>query len=373
MKGGVGAFTREVARAMADDGHEVWVFTRSECRGTDEAGIHVTADVNGKWSLKDNEAVSKWATTNQLDVVNIQFQTAAYDLRWPIHALPRKLSKDVPVVVTFHDLRVPYLFPKAGPLREKAVRKLAQDSTGVIATDRADEYVLRESWKLQQVTWIPIGSNVTTEPPSGYDRDLWRRNLGVGPEALLLSYFGFLNKSKGGLVLIEALSELVRRGIPVQLIMIGDRAGSSDPTNYGYAHKVDSLIENLGLTDIVHWSGFVSDEEVSANFYASDMTVLPYLDGVSLRRGTLMAALAHGQAIVTTDAQTNAPELDGVVYCVPADDVTALADGIEKVWSDESLRNQLGEASKKANDVNFTWDAIARSTIRYFEMLIQGD
>jgi hypothetical protein len=38
MQGGVGAFTREVARAMAGAGHGVHVFTRAECKDSGEPG-----------------------------------------------------------------------------------------------------------------------------------------------------------------------------------------------------------------------------------------------------------------------------------------------------------------------------------------------
>ena len=45
--------------------------------------------------------------------MNIQYQTAAYGMSPFIHFLPDAL-RPIPVVTTFHDLRFPYLFPKAG-------------------------------------------------------------------------------------------------------------------------------------------------------------------------------------------------------------------------------------------------------------------
>ena len=44
----------------------------------------------------------------------------------------------VPIVSTFHDLLVPYLFPKAGPLRWKVVEYLARRSDAVIVTNEED-------------------------------------------------------------------------------------------------------------------------------------------------------------------------------------------------------------------------------------------
>jgi glycosyltransferase involved in cell wall biosynthesis len=372
MQGGVGAFTREVARAMAGAGHGVHVFTRAECKDSGEPGITVEGEIEGRWGWRTLGEITRWieriqASDGKLDAINVQFQTAAYDMHPAIHWLPARI-KAVPVVVTFHDLRVPYLFPKAGQLREAAVKKIARDADAVIATDRADEATLRERWAIPEVCWIPIGSNVTAALPDGFDRGQQRAEIGVGPDELLISYFGFLNESKGGIVLVESLARLAEQGVPAHLVMIGGRAGSSDPTNLRYGERFDALVSEHSLEDRVHWTGFVSDEEVSAHFYASDLTALPYLDGVSLRRGTLMAALAHGRAIVTTHPQTRAPELEGVVETTAPNDPDSLAESILAVWRDPDLRRILEQAAVQAAQ-HFTWARIAERTIQFFESI----
>lgn len=370
LQGGVGAFTREVARAMVASGHTVYIFTRAEAQGADEDGIAVAARITGCWGWRTLSAIRDWAHTNRLEIINIQFQTAAYNMHPAIHWLPRHM-RGVPVVVTFHDLRVPYLFPKAGPLRRWIVRRLAADATGVIATDRADEATLRHEWHIPRVCWVPIGSNVAASLPPGYDRSAWRASLGAAPDDLLISYFGFLNESKGGLVLVEALAHLVEQGIPARLVMIGGRAGASDPTNWAYGERVDALIAQRRLAERVHWTGFVDDQTVSACFYASDLTALPYLDGVSLRRGTLMAALAHGRAIVTTTPQTYAPELEGVVEVVPPGDAEALAEAILRLWRDADRRRALEAAALQASR-HFSWEGIAQRTLDFYATLLEG-
>jgi glycosyltransferase involved in cell wall biosynthesis len=300
-------------------------------------------------------------------VINIQFQTAAFDMHPAIHWLPRYV-RSAPSVVTFHDLRAPYLFPKAGAVREQLVRKLARDADGVIATDRTDARKLAEEWTISNVEWIPIGSNISTNLPDGYDRNPWRSSMHVSEDDLLVGYFGFLNESKGALVLIEALAKLLADGVPAHLVMIGGRAGSSDPTNLEYGRKVDEAINARGLVDHVRWTGFVQDAEVSAHFLASDIIALPYLDGVSLRRGTLMAGLAHGRAIVTTTPETEAPELDGALLSVAPHDPRALAEAIAALWRNPDQRAVL-EAASLQTSKHFTWDSIAQRTIDYFDCI----
>ena len=189
--------------------------------------------------------------------------------------------------------------------------------------------------------------------------------LGVGADNLLIGYFGFLNKSKGGLVLLDALKQLVEQGTPTHLLMIGGRQGASDPTNADYAAQVDAFIRRHDLTHRVHWTGFIDNPEVSACFNDCDLIALPYADGASLRRSTLMTALAHGRAIVTTQAQESTPELAGAIELIPPDDAKALAGALLQLWKQPARRQALEQAAGVAAQ-QFGWEQIARHTIDFF-------
>lgn len=365
MQGGIGDVTRELARTMAEQGHSVYVFTREQATGVAEPGIDVSAVVSRQWGWKTNSLIRTWATEKQLDVIDVQFQTAAYNMHPSIHWLPGNTGA-VPAVVTFHDLRVPYLFPKAGPVREWVVRRLARRADGVITTNHEDEQRLSREWHIGHVRRIPIGNSIATDIPPGYDREARRAALGVGPGDLLIGYFGFLNHSKGGLILLDALRQLVDQGISAHLIMIGGREGASDPTNAGYAAQVDATIRQKNLEAVIHWTGFLDHAQVSACFNDSDLIVLPYLDGASLRRSTLMAALANGRPIITTAPQVSIPELEGAIETIIAGDPGALAASILRLWQDPVRREALGQAAAIASE-QFEWDAIARQTIAFFK------
>lgn len=372
MEGGVGAFTRELGRQLCASGHEVRVFTRQQVSPDPDSAVAVDAAVAGTWGWSTLDAMARWAAYHRLDILNTQFQTAAFDMHPAIHWLPSHV-KSAPVVVTFHDLREPYLFPKAHFVgaRQWIVRRLARTADGVISTDRSDERRLRLDWQIDPVEWIPIGSNVRASLPPGFDREVFRREFAIGANDLLISYFGFLNESKGGLVLIDALAHLHEMGIPAHLVMIGGRAGASDATNRAYGQRVDNLIAAHGLESFVHWTGFVDDAAVSASFAASDLTALPYLDGVSLRRGTLMAALVHGQVIVSTEPAYPIPELEGALVTVASGDAAALAREIHDLWKDPPRRQQLQQAALNTARL-FRWDAIAARTLDFYQTLLEA-
>ncbi|MEL7674901.1 MAG: glycosyltransferase family 4 protein [Chloroflexota bacterium] len=370
MQGGVGAFTQELSRALAAQGHEIFIFTDYRATPLQSNGtIKVTADAHS-WRWSTLGRIRHWAAAHQLDVVNIQYQAAAYNMSAFVHVLPMRLD-GVAVATTFHDLLVPYLFPKAGPLRYQAVLTLARSSDGVIVTNPVDEERLASSSTAQQLQHIPIGSNIAPAPPGGYNRDLWRASNGFQPSDIVVGYFGFLNASKGIDTLLQGIKIARGNGLPVKLLMIGGRTGTSDPTNIVFAREIDELIDKLDLGDHVHWTGFVDNEQVSGHLLAVDMVALPYRDGVSFRRGSLMAALAHGCAIITTHPEVNTPELEGdrAARLIPPESPTALAVAIEDLAENPDLCAQMS-TSARGLAAQFTWDSIATRTTSFFEMLL---
>ena len=273
--------------------------------GRKTPGLDVMPNVQ-RWNWGSWRILLDRIHDSQPDVVHIQYQAAAYAMHPAINFFPRWLrsteGQRLRSVVTFHDLKVPYLFPKAGPLRRWVVNELARSSHAAITTNREDFEYLRTVLG-EPPTLIPIGSNIQPQLPPDFDRDVWRARWGIGPDDLLLCFFGFINDRKGVDTLLDALNLLTAEangGASPHLLFIGGQTGASDPTNVAYLAQIQAQINRLGLEQRVHWTGYVPDNEVSASFNAADLCVLPFRDGVSFLHGTLHAALVHGAAIITT-------------------------------------------------------------------------
>jgi glycosyltransferase involved in cell wall biosynthesis len=371
MQGGVGAYTRELAAALVQQGHQTFVFTDKKAQGSSEPGIEVSASVKD-WNWGSLVQTRRWAQANRLDIVNIQYQTVAFQMAPFVHLLPSRLN-GVPTVTTFHDLLVPYLFPKAGPLRYQAILTLARTSDAVIVTNRQDEQRLSVEKGIQRLRHVPIGSNIPDRLPSNYDVNEWRARFEIPPDAIAVGYFGFLNASKGIETLLRGVAMAAKHGANIYLLMIGGRVGSSDPTNALYAQEVDILIEYLDIGSRVKWTGFVHEGEVSGHLHALDLLILPYQDGVSFRRGTFMAGLVHGCAIVTTTPAVELPEIqDGVnVRLIPPESANALSAAIQGLANNPALRKQLQTNARKLSQL-FNWDSIAEKTAVLFQEITEA-
>jgi glycosyltransferase involved in cell wall biosynthesis len=376
MQGGVGDYTRELGLALRDLGCEVQVVTSTPAGPLEGLTVHPAV---ARWNWGCWRILLDLVRQHRPDVVHVQYQAAAYAMHPAINFWPwrvRRLGTVRPrTAVTFHDLKVPYLFPKAGPLRRWVVNELARRSDAAITTNREDfERLGHELGSAPAL--IPIGSNITPQLPAGYDREAWRARWGAGTGDQLLCFFGFINDRKGVDTLLHAMHLLVADPAgPANplLLFIGGQTGASDPTNVAYLARIQALIAELGLEDRVRWTGYIPGEEVSASFQAADLCVLPFRDGASFLHGTFHAALAHGVPIVTTRPHVPLPELvDGEnVYLAPPEDAEALAAAIRLLAGDPDLRRTLG-AGASTLSAQFRWEKIAADTLNLYHTLGAG-
>jgi len=376
MQGGVGDYTRRLGQALGALGADVHVLTHMDAGG-DHLRVPNAAYEPTVYPAMERTGWNLWQQTVEMihrlqpDVAHIQYQSAAYGLHPAINYLPwwlHLLRPRLRVVTTFHDVRFPYLFPKAGPLRWQAVLALARSSDADVITNPVDWTKMAAAGLTAKLRPIPIGSNIECQPPAGYDRAHQRAQWSADPDTWLMAYFGFLNAGKGGETLVRALAELVRAGRPARLLMVGGKIGSSDPTNQAYLEHVERLAVELGVADRMQWTDFTTSDQVSANLLAADCAVLPYREGATLRHGSLMAALAHGLPIVSTQIGATV-ERDQELFpmlcdgesglLIPPEDPVRLAGAVERVMIDPTLRAHLSAGALLLSR-QFEWNTIAR-------------
>lgn len=376
--GGVGAYTRELARDLVAQGIDVTVLTAissGATRGSGDDAIELLPIVD-KWGAGAMRAILAEATRLRADWLHVQYQTAAFAMNAAVNLAPGWWRAKINVAWTYHDLLPPYLFPKAGArLRDWVTLRPTSSAHAVVATNHADCSRLKQVMgdSSPRLHNIPIGSNiagVTLDPP---ERSARRSRYGVRDDQLLLGYFGALNRTKGAGVLLDTLELVLADGVDAHLLMIGDALGASDPTNAAHAAEVQRMIADRGLTGRIHWTGRESEAEVAADLNALDTALLPYTDGASLRRGTLMAALANGCAIITTEPAAPIPELQenrDLLY-VPRSSEEATAHAalaaIQRLRTDASLAATL-RTNARTRSQFFAWHTIAARHIELYSI-----
>ena len=204
------------------------------------------------------------------------------------------------------------------------------------------------------------------------DAAAWRRRACPDDDAFLLGHFGFLKAIKGLDYLIEAMANLHAAGCKLRLLLIGGRSNSVDNSeDAAYLRRLEGRIQQLGLQDLVTWTGFLPDHEVAACFQAVDLMALPFTDGASFRRSSLIAALHNGCAVLTTEPAMNIDIFRHAsnLWLVPARSSAAIEKALRRLMRDREQLTRLRAGAAELS-AHFDWDVITRSTIDFLQSSI---
>jgi len=97
--------------------------------------------------------------------------------------------------------------------------------------------------------------------------------------------------------------------------------------------------------------GGLPGRDVSLWLQASQLVLAPFVEGISARRGTVMAAMQHGRAVVTTSGFHTRADVPWDKICALSPlRSSAFADTAARCWNDQSFRHSLGLAAQEDYD-----------------------
>jgi glycosyltransferase involved in cell wall biosynthesis len=150
---------------------------------------------------------------------------------------------------------------------------------------------------------------------------------------------GRLCEQKGQLLLVQALSRLVGRGLAPQLVLAGDGEMRT---------AIEAQVAEFGLRDHVTITGWVDGARVRTELLAARALVLPsFAEGLPV---VIMEAMALGRPVISTYV-AGIPELvlDGQAgWLVPAGDVEALADAMQRCL--DAPPDRLAQMGERAHE-----------------------
>jgi glycosyltransferase involved in cell wall biosynthesis len=182
----------------------------------------------------------------------------------------------------------------------------------------------------------------------GDEKVALRQRLGLENEKIVL-YLGRLEEEKGVEYLINAFALL--RTTNAALVVVGD--GSM-------REKLKALARERGLLERTRFIGYVAPEETLTYYAIASLFAFPSITMPSGKEPwglVVNEAMNQGLPVIATDAVGAAA--GGLVqtgvngFIVPERDGGALARAIERILSDENLREQM---SQNARRVIATWD-----------------
>jgi glycosyltransferase involved in cell wall biosynthesis len=198
--------------------------------------------------------------------------------------------------------------------------------------------------------------------PNGVDPDAFQP---MEPDPLLRSRYGIAGKTvigyvsnldhprEGQEVLIEATAMLVRRGLDVACLIVGDGRRRDE---------LETLARRSGAADSIVFTGRVPHAEVRAHYALLDVFVVPRTNDRAARFVTPLKpfeAMAMGKPLVVADlpalVEIAAPGERGLSF--PAGDPEGLARAVRQLVDAPELRRRFGEAGRTWVLAERTWRA----------------
>jgi glycosyltransferase involved in cell wall biosynthesis len=191
-------------------------------------------------------------------------------------------------------------------------------------------------------------------PPRGRFRANYPA-LEACPIALFLSR---LAPKKGLDLLLPAFAAVHEKCPEAQLVLAG-------PDDRGYAQRVHGMVEGLGLSGSVMFTGMLTGEAKMAALCDADIWVLPsYAENFGV---AVVEAMAAGLPVVISDrvdihAEITAAEAGLVVPCA----VEPLARALLRLLTDPGERARLGRRAREVALTCFSWDAVAEEVLSMY-------
>ena len=107
--------------------------------------------------------------------------------------------------------------------------------------------------------------------------------------------------------------------------------------------------------------GWLDAERTSRTFQALDIAAAPFEDGLTLRRTSAMAALAHGIPLVTSRGPLFDPSLEPAAVC--ADSAPEFAAALRRLAADPAARAAQGRRGREFYAANGSVEVLARLVI----------
>ncbi|MGH9897359.1 MAG: glycosyltransferase family 4 protein [Pyrinomonadaceae bacterium] len=359
--GGVSDYTYLLARGLNARGDEVHVFAPSCAQGKDADldGIFVHR-LKNKFGLR--AVVELNSAVEQIEKpyrILVQYVPHSYGWRamnlpfclWLYSRFHRQLE------VMFHEVAVG--IRSGQPLRHNIIGAVHRVMATLICSAAKDVYVATPAWsQILKVptTWLPVPSNIETDVDREEIISARARYVATSTaqDAVLIGHFGTYRRGVKKL-LFDTLPQVLKNDKQRMGLLIGR---GSEPVR-------DELLRLYpGLNGRVVATGGQPSRSVATALSACDVLLQPYPSGISCNRGSAMAGLALGCAIVSNAGEFTEPvwQTSGAVKMAASTDAAKIINAMEEVLAStdnvERLRRQSADLYSSRFAIKCTIDVL---------------
>lgn len=343
--GGVGDYTWRVANALVRDGDEVHVFAPA-CDRPEEPGAVRIHRIRGGFGVRGLlELRRELEALPEPRRLLLQFVVQSFGMRAMnvfFGAWVRTL-RGYPLWVMFHEYAI------ADSPRMSIARRVQAWITRRIAASvaRASDlsFYGTSEWRalIERAApsvpcrWLPVPSNVGEAAEPSAVAEMRESVLRCDEGSVVVGHFGTYRMAESVEFLSSVILRLSAENRKLVFFMLG----------HGSVEFADRLrATNRISPDSLVASGRASESDIATFVAACDVLVQPYPDGVTTRRGSVMAGLALGVPIVTTSVAATQSLWHGALALAPFDVEATVAQTLALV-EDRNARVSLGARGRE--------------------------
>jgi glycosyltransferase involved in cell wall biosynthesis len=348
---GYETLVRRLAPALAEEGHQVTVYSRERVAGSrvwSEQGVRCIATAGYR---SKSLSTLTFGLTGTLDAARRGFDAVLVLNIANGYWLPLLRARRIPAALNTDGLE--WVRGKWGPVARRVFRggawAAARFSDQLIADSREIASIWRERFGVTS-TFIPYGADVCN------DRDASRlAGLGLEKDGYFLVVARMVPENSVGLTL-DALEQVSATGrLPLVLVGTGD-PGSALLQRLRRAHAKGS----------VRWLGHVADQALLTELW-THCAVYVHGHSVGGTNPSLLQALGAGAPTLALDTPFNREVIRSREQLYPPD-ARCLAAMVERLASSPELQRQFGLRGQQIVDQHYRWGDVTRM---YGEVLLQ--
>lgn len=267
----------------------------------------------------------------------------------------------VSTVVTIHDLSLK-LYPECHPIRRRLLNRplmqvaMRQASAIVTVSNSTRRDLLRlHGVPADRVSVVHEAASPAFRPVRDRAQLHLVRAKYALPERFVL-YVGTIEPRKNLGRLMAAMAQARAAGIPHHLVCVGP---------YGWSSRdLSGLIDRLGLTPYVHFTGYVPFEDLPVLYNLGELFVFPSLyEGFGL---PVVEAMACGTPVITANSSSLVEIAGDAAVTIDPSSTDALADAILGLAMDEEHRRDLS-ARGLSRSRAFSWTQTAKEMLAVYQ------
>lgn len=219
---------------------------------------------------------------------------------------------------------------------------------------------------------IPIGPNIMPariDPLRVAEERIRVRGAGAAEAELVVGFFGVLYAGKRPDILPRVLQALHGRGRRARLLVCGDFLWDKPQDRQAFF----DLARDLGVLDWLDFRGRIDDESaLMETLSAADVFLLPFMDGISTRRGSFLAVSQLATPIVSTlPERADEFEQTPALHAKIDNPATVLCpiDATPDLFADAILRAHAHKADAVAVDLSALWDEAAVAHLAFYDRI----